>query len=477
MKKIFRKQYVRNVTSFKQTLLNKRIFSNLSSSNIPDITNNKQKNQQVRKFSQYNKTNLWHSTLGIEDLSVASNLAHSLVEKWHFYSNKIAIRRENQIVTNQNQFEISEIEIFDLFQQLTQDVENRISASNISENHVRESRDKHSRYNFQEWSIRPWWQNQIIKQMGNLNMFYDDWYRIYLPDPEESERNEEWVKPDEYYHNTQNLKNFLLPKISFHPLHRKNSYLLPTFKSLKITQKTISEFNKNFGPSSLGLPSKIGEGKDAQASLRTLLRKETNFGNIETETKSMILTEKNNISKNKNKPFGKTLTVNNCQIKNKLDFDLTWNDLYKLDRDYIYHTLILTCFNKAFFLLDENRELLDYLADYLMRFETIRQHKIKQIFQNFGNPNKSSSFTHLASTTTGYQKHRVKKKKTTGPEDEKSEKNFFKKDKQEINFVFDKNWGKNSRRNSSRFFSFDQQRTLSKKRPSHPFTFFETVNE
>nr|ABX82584.1 cell division protein [Trebouxia aggregata] len=356
----------------------------------------KQKNQQfycegnqkdTRNFSQYNKRNLSHSSLGIEDLSVASNLAHSLVEKWHFYSNKIAIRRENQIFTNQNQFEISEIAVFDLFQQLTEDVQNIISASNISEStdakqriqrkvtlRKREpiglsspkdtGRDKHSRYNFQEWSIRPWWQNQITEQTGNLNMFYDDWYRIYLRNPQESEHNEEWVTPDEYYHNTQNLKN-LLPKSSL-----KSSILTEgCFK--------IEDFN---------------------SSLRSRAQQGTQ--------KSKILTD----------------------TKNKLNFDLTWNDLYKLDRDYIYHALILTCFNNAFCLLDENRELLDYLTDYLMRFETLRQHKIKQIFYDFG----SSSLPNQSLTKTA------------------------KKDKQKINFIFDKNWGKNSRRSSSRLFSFDQ---------------------
>ena len=174
----FRNRYV--ITSPKQNLTNQGLWKPKSSSFL---------NQQVH--SQYNKRNLWHSSLGIEDLSVASNLAHSLVEKWHFYSNKIAIRRKNQIFTNQNRVEISEIGVFDLFQQLTEDVQNRISASNISESTEKkqsEGRDKHSRYNFQEWSIRPWWQNEITEQTGNLNMFYDNWYRIYLPDPEESER-------------------------------------------------------------------------------------------------------------------------------------------------------------------------------------------------------------------------------------------------------------------------------------------------
>ena len=387
---------------------NRKIVSLLRTKDVSDVSFSSKafaayRKGHVRNLSQYNKRNLSHSSLGIEDLSAASNLAHSLVEKWHFYSNKIAIRRENQIFTNQNQFEISEIGVFDLFQQLTEDVQNRISASNISESTEKkeriqsEGRDKHSRYNFQEWSIRPWWQNQITEQTGNLNMFYDDWYRIYLPDPEESERNEEWVTPDEYYHNTQNLKN-LLPKSSSYPF-RKNSYLLPTFKNLT-------------NPKMVGSYFKI-----------------VPKGEVE---------QKNNRSKNKNQAFEprkeflfqnrQTRLVKLEDTKNKLNFDLTWNDLYKLDRDYIYHALILTCFNKAFCLLDENRELLDYLADHLMRFEMLRQHKIKQIFYDFG----CSSLPNQSLTKTG------------------------KKDKQKIKFIFDKNWGKNSRRSSSRLFTFDQ---------------------
>ena len=380
-----------------------------------------QKNQQVH--SQYNKRNLWHSSLGIEDLSVASNLAHSLVEKWHFYSNKIAIRRENQIFTNQNIVEISETGVFELFQQLTEDVQNRISASNISEStdaKQSEGRDKHSRYNFQEWSIRPWWQNEITEQTGNLNMFYDDWYRIYLSDPEESERNDEWVAPEEYYHNTQNLKN-LLPKYSY----RKNSYLLPTFKNL--TNPKIPGLSKPKSSLPYSNPAARGKYQEKQGLLKSSILKSgmllkpsvltslkahrgfiselnNNKRKIDQATAAKLnilkdlpktsafnshVKDKNNRSKNKNKPFAfegprREFLFKNRQIKNKLNFDVTWNDLYKLDRDYIYHALILTCFNKAFSLLDENRELLDYLADYLMRFETLRQHKIKQIFYDFG---------------------------------------------------------------------------------------------
>ena len=438
-------------------------------SSTSDITfgDVKAKRKQVSNVSQYDKRNLWHSSLGIEDLSVASHLAYSLVDKWHFYSNKVAIRRENQIFTNQNQIETSEIKVFDLFQQLTEDMQNRVSASNISESNVLLNsssligRDKHSRYNFQELSVRPWWQNQITKQTGaspykndvfvrNLNMFYDDWYRIYLPDPEESERNEEWVTPDEYYHNTQNLKN-LLPIASFHFFNKKNkcnSYLLPTFKNLT---------NPRF---LAGFISPLDEKS---------------------------LKEKNNVRKDKNKVaslykggsrhdvFVKDLIFKNGQTKNKLYFDITWNDLYKLDRDYIYHALILTSFNQAFSLLDDNRELLDYLADYLMRFETLRQQKIKEIFYDFGSPKieKKSFLKNKQTVTKTPFLSLVTNKEPTFVTDQLK----ILKDKQKINFIFDKKWGKNSRRNFSRFFSFDQQRPLSKKIYSRPFTFFETINK
>ena len=435
---------------------------------------------QVSNFSQYDKRNLWHSSLGIEDLSVASDLAHSLVDKWHFYSNKTGIRRENQIFINQNQLETSEIEVFDLFQQLTEDMQNRVSASNISESNVLLNssnlieRDKHSRYNFQELSIRPWWQNQITKQIGNLNMFYDDWYRIYLPDPEESERNEEWVTPDEYYHNTQNLKN-LSSIPSFHSFNKKNnSYLLPTFKNLT-NRRFLAGFLSQLDEKGIKEKKHVNKHKN-------LKQKQSLFSfQRNSEIKTGFLSK---------------VFVKNYQTKNKLYFDITWNDLYKLDRDYIYHALILTCFNQAFCLLDENRELLDYLADYLMRFETLRQHKIKEIFYDFGSPkieNKSffkNKQTEIKTEFEGpsllsFQGNRLLTKNSIFGkamlEGKKSlfasKKSAFATDQQKVKFIFDKKWGKNSRRNFSRFFSFDQQRSLSKKIYSRPFTFFETINK
>ena len=324
-----KKNNIPNIISFGDVRRDVRGVSEFNGSAEQTIFSNvkcqiKKKLNEKINFSSYEKINLWQSNLGMDELSIASHLAHSLVDKWFFYSNKITLRKENQIFTNQNTIEFSKIELIDIFQQLTEEMQKLVSASNISESSKREGRDNHFRSNFQEWSIRPWWQNQITKETGNLNMFYDNWYRIYLPDPEESDRNEEWVIPDEYYHNTQNLKN-----------------ILPFFGRKQNNQSSFDYgFSKN---EKVTYSSYVGRKKEISGSI-----------------------------------------TQNFQTKNELYVDITWNDLYKIDRDYIYHALILTCFNKAFSLLDDNRELLDYLADYLMRFETLRQHKIKEILCDFG---------------------------------------------------------------------------------------------
>ena len=399
----------------------KKKVKNLTSRHHLSLPLQGQKNKEMSEkidFSLYEKRNLCHSNLGIDELSIASNLANSLVDKWFFYSNKTTLRKENQIFTNQNILEFSKIEVVDLFQQLTEEAQNLVSASNISESSMLTpkgaGREKHCRSNFQEWSIRPWWQNQITKETGNLKMFYDDWYRIYLPNSEESERSEESVIPDQYYHNTQNLKN-----------------LLPFFG-----RKQSNQGHFDYAP----LPNTL---------------------NIETSPSNITDIETSHSQEKRKKQ--KNLVFKNDQTQNSLYFDITWNDLYKIDRDYIYQALILTCFNKAFSLLDNNRELLDYLADYLMRFETLRQHKIEEIFCDFGNLT-SNLLKDVRSNVTQVNFYKVENNSFSKNILKEKEKNLpfgrskpFRgvRSKPSKKFVFDKKWGINSRRNFSNFFNFD----------------------
>ena len=219
---------------------------------------------QVQKQA-FNSLTFEQSDLGIEDLSFATSLAQLMISKWYFYSRNLIVPQSSELLPHQNEDEIPELEKTDLFNYLA--IQNEtIGNTNYSE------------LSGKKWSIRPWWQTRIMLTTRMVDPAYMNWYRIYLANPEERERNEEWIPPDEYYHNNYNLLD-------------------------------------------LGASS----------------------------TKSII------------------------------DF----NDLYAIDRDYIYHGLLLTCFNTAFSILDKNRELVDYFASYLMRNEILREHEITDIFSQF----------------------------------------------------------------------------------------------
>lgn len=66
--------------------------------------------------------------------------------------------------------------------------------------------------------------------------------------------------------------------------------------------------------------------------------------------------------------------------KNK---SINWSDTYQLDSDLTYQGLVLSHFNKAISLLDQNRELLDLFANLLISFRTIRRHEILRVFSYF----------------------------------------------------------------------------------------------
>ena len=269
---------------------------------------------ETQKFL-FTSKKLWQSDIGSEDLNFATSLVQSMINKWYFYSKNLVVRRSNQIFSQRNLQEIQELDTIDLLNQLAIKTETEM---------IQKTRFSGLNRDFQKWSVRPWLQTQITRQIGFSDPAYDDWYRIYLPDPEESERNEEWMPPDEYYHNNSNLSNLRL--------HSHKS-------------------------------------------------------------------------------------------------SINWNDLYATDRDYIYHGLLLTCFNTAFTILDKNRELLDYFASYLMQNEILREHEITEILSQF-------------KPDLILDKKKAKQHKLL-PEKSKN------------STVIEKSWGSYSRRKIFRFLNFD----------------------
>nr|AIT93478.1 cell division protein [Prasiolopsis sp. SAG 84.81] len=85
------------------------------------------------------------------------------------------------------------------------------------------------------------------------------------------------------------------------------------------------------------------------------------------------------------------LTNTNILVKDKFSSIVNWNDIYMLNRDYIYQSLLGTCFNKALLLIDQNRELLDLFATSLLRKEILREYEINDIIQTFLNNSVSAN--------------------------------------------------------------------------------------
>lgn len=65
-------------------------------------------------------------------------------------------------------------------------------------------------------------------------------------------------------------------------------------------------------------------------------------------------------------------------------YSITWNQLYKIEEDYLFHSLIMISFNTTFSLLDERRELLDLISEKLLRHGLIRDFELKELTKNFG---------------------------------------------------------------------------------------------
>ena len=208
------------------------------------------------------------STVGNEDVQSATLLAFLMVERWFLYSEKVCTQLHHPLIqgfTMQDYLPDAAKHLNAIFEEmeLSVDTQNRFFMAR--------------RAHMQKWSFKTWWINHLIR-----DCYYDDsntmrWYRLFLPIPEESERNIEWAPPDDYY---------------------------------------------------IGIDIR----KTSQA--------------------------------------------------------IFWQDFIKLLYDYLYHSLLLNCFNVSTSLLNKNRELLDYLVDFVLRHEKVRDDQIKRLTANFIKPKK-----------------------------------------------------------------------------------------
>ena len=139
------------------------------------------------------------SNLGVDDLSFAQILITFIIDKWYLYSKNTAMKKGTEIADNRNHQEFPSDQL-EFLQELAQNIE--LAPSNINRNLGEIPSSQRS----QSYFSTAWWQHQVSNELEFVERNFADWYRLYLPNPEETEINPEWSPPDEFYHRNKMLE-------------------------------------------------------------------------------------------------------------------------------------------------------------------------------------------------------------------------------------------------------------------------------
>ena len=376
---------------------------------------------------------LCQTSIGFSDLAAACHITGHIVERL-YYSKNIGAELKGQILTSRNTSNYPEFDTFRSFVKVSKTFKEPfcndydIADSQRFRAFIWKSLRKRKRL----------WKDHIEDRISALTAIGRRWNNDFFVEPAvlRAEREKKKIQTsillveEQYYHD------YLL-------------FDVPNFDRVKGLDSCAERLPR--------LPKRLDDTKKSEERGSLLKKRETTtqrFTNRRTpsgETRRGF----ESFSQREKKGRLNLLPKNDDhQTKDPAFSPVSWNELYLIDTDYISHMLIYTSFNQAFCLLDENREVLDYLVDYLLRFEVVRQEKINEILFAFGLPDT----TYKNETESG-----TKNKQTTYVPLPKQKQKFEvlrklqEKDqnKGKMNSVFAQNWGKGSRRGFSRFFTFN----------------------
>jgi ATP-dependent Zn protease len=135
----------------------------------------------------------WESDLAKNDLYEATKLVMLMLQDWYLYSGLSHLQQQKflTIPENQNALEYRKNEeVFSLFEETVAYVEQQLT----------------TQFNFsfsQSFIQKAQWKADIIQEISNVDSLFAEWSRFHLPDPQETERNPEWIPPEEYYHDNE----------------------------------------------------------------------------------------------------------------------------------------------------------------------------------------------------------------------------------------------------------------------------------
>ena len=154
------------------------------------------------------------SDFGTEDIQFGQNLIDCMIKKWYFYSKNTTTI--TPIITNKNVKEYSDSqEKIVFFNQALDNIElpnyqqshEFSSSSAINQTSFTDEMEFEGNQQLQSYFPVAWWQYQVANEFEIATRHFSDWYRLYLPDPQQNDRNLEWIPPDEFYHGNNLLEN------------------------------------------------------------------------------------------------------------------------------------------------------------------------------------------------------------------------------------------------------------------------------
>ena len=133
-----------------------------------------------------------------------------MINNWHLYTKTISIQNQSELLSNFNQKEyFGHDDELNHFNQLAENTEIKLKTEIDEFTTIGNSGDIDTLIQQQAQSFfsTAIWQAQVSSEFEFSTRLFTDWYRIYLPDPQQIERNLEWIPPDKYYQNNMYLNN------------------------------------------------------------------------------------------------------------------------------------------------------------------------------------------------------------------------------------------------------------------------------
>ena len=277
-------------------------------------------------------------------------------------------RSMSKVSDNQNKLSRDRPSLFDFLKQF--------AYSNSTQ--IRYRRPKTSNMLSQATTYITWWQRQISTVSLGKRMALGFPSRKRSLAKESQERwstlykltKAQWLPPDDFYNSNETLSNLLFYSATRTQISGSKKVIRGVGSHSQGKNHLVDVGAKTHRLDGYAAPENKGiykETKEKQSIDQGSYQSSTLYGPKTQVLEQSTVKER---SPRKVKQIGSNY--------------LNWNELPRLDRDYVSHGLISNCFNKAFSGLENNREALDYFADYLLRFEVLRQEDLFHILGLFG---------------------------------------------------------------------------------------------